>query len=146
MSIKFINYNDLDIYLKKELLDYSIFDNKELLEKYLRNIINRLINVYKVKIEGFYNVTIYIDKYYGAIIHMQREDLDYYDYFKGELEMKIILKRVEFLYLVDNILDCHKNCSIINKNGNIYIKLNSKPSKLEFMNLLEHSKIIYDVI
>ena len=144
MNLKFIDDCNFDVYLRKELLNYNFFDKKELLENYLKNIIKKLKKVYDLKIGGFYNITIYVDKYYGAVFHFEKEDLDYYDCFKESLEIQFVLKKVEFLYLVDNIMDEFKSDTIVDKNGLIYIKLNKKPTNKNFMNLIEHANIIYD--
>lgn len=145
MSIKFVDDLTLDIYIKKDMVDFKIFDKKEMIEEYFKNIVGKLKKIYKIELDGFYNVIIYVDKYYGAIFHLEKEKLDYYDYFKGELEIKIVLKKVDFLYLVDTIEYFSKE-QILSKNGNLYIKLSNDISKKDFMNLLEHSTIVYNEI
>ena len=56
-----------------------------------------------MKLDGFYYITVYIDKYYGVVIHLEKDDVEYYDYFKNQVDMRIITIDTEFLYLVDDI-------------------------------------------
>lgn len=145
MSIKFIDENIFDIYIKKDGLGNVDFNNKDNIEKYLKKLFRILKNKYFVKIEGFYNITIYIDKYYGVIFHLEKEELEYYDYFKNQVDMRIISIDTEFLYLVDDIPNELSNkIKICIINNNIYLKIKKELSNLEMMNLIENSKIIYD--
>lgn len=146
MSIKFIDENVFDIYIKKDGLGNVDFNNKDNIEKYLKKLFRILKNKYFVKIEGFYNITIYIDKYYGVIFHLEKEELEYYDYFKNQVDMRIISIDTEFLYLVDDIPNRLSNkIKICIINNNIYLKIKKELTNLEMMNLIENSKIVYEV-
>lgn len=145
MSIKFIDNLTLDIYIKKELIDNIDFNNKEDLQKYLKKLFKILKNKYNVTIEGFYNITVYIDKYYGVIFHLKKEDLDYYDYFKNQVDMRIITINTEFLYLIEDIpFNILNKVNIFIKNNMLYLKIKEDLNSLELMNLLENSKVVYE--
>ena len=145
MSIKFIDDLTMDIYVKKELIDDLDFNDKDTLEKYLKKLFKTLKNKYNITIEGFYDIDVYIDKYYGVVFHLEKEDIDYYDYFKNQVDMRIITIDTEFMYEVEDIPK-----SILNKvnvlviDDNIYIKLKEKLTKLEMMELIENSRLVYD--
>ena len=145
MNIKFTNELVLDIYIKKELIDNIDFNNKEDLQKYLKNLFKTLKNKYDVVIEGFYDITVYVDKYYGVVIHMEKDDVEYYDYFKNQVDMRIITIDTSFLYLVEDIPN-----DLINKvdvtiiDQDIYLKIKEELSKVEMMKLLEISKVVFD--
>lgn len=145
MSIKFIDNLTLDIYIKKELIDNIDFNSKDDLEKYLKKLFKTLKNKYDIVIEGFYNITVYIDKYYGVIFHLEKEDIDYYDYFKNQVDMRIITIDTEFLYLINdvpfNLLD---KINVIIKENNIYLKIKKDLTEKEMMELLEFSKVVYN--
>lgn len=145
MSIKFIDEFILDIYIKKELIDNIDFNKKDHLEKYLKKLFKTLKNKYEIVIEGFYDITVYVDKYYGVVFHLEKEQLEYYDYFKNQVDMRIITIDTEFLYLVDDIpqdlLD-KVNLNII--ENDIYLKIKKELTKLEMMELIENSIIVYD--
>ena len=72
MSIKFISDLIFDIYIKKCFIDNIDFSIKEDIEKYLKKLFKTLSKKYNLKIEGFYNITVYIDKYYGIILHLEK--------------------------------------------------------------------------
>jgi len=146
MSIKFIDNLILDIYIKRELVSNIDFNNKDDLEKYLKKLFKTLKNKYEVMIEGFYDITVYIDKFYGVIFHLEKEDIDYYDYFKNQVDMRLITKDTEFMYLVDDIPEYLINkVNVCVKGDNIYLKLKEKLTNLEMMKLIENSKLVYNV-
>lgn len=145
MNIKFINELILDIYIKRELIDNIDFNNKNDLEKYLKKLFKILKNKYDIIIEGFYDITVYIDKYYGVVIHMEKDDIEYYDYYKNQVDMRIINIDTNFLYLVDDIPKYLLNkADVIIIDNQIYLKLKEELSKLEMMKLLEISKVVFD--
>ncbi|MBQ9071807.1 MAG: hypothetical protein IJY25_01440 [Bacilli bacterium] len=145
MNIKFIDDFTLDIYIKKELIYNIDFNSKEDLEKYLKKLFKTLKNKYEVVIEGFYDITVYIDKYYGVVFHLEKEDIEYYDYYKNQVDMRLITVDIEFLYKIDdipfNLLD---KVNILTKDNNIYLKIKKELTKLEMMELIENSKVVYE--
>jgi len=147
LSIKFINSLVFDIYLKKEILDDVNFKDKDIMEKYLKNLFKKIKEKYDITIEGFYDIDIYIDKYYGVILHLEKEDLDYYECFRNQVDMRITLQNINFLYLVEDIpKDILNKVKIEVKNNNIYLKIIKPLNNLEMMKLLENSKIVYGVV
>ena len=145
MNIKFTNELILDIYIKRELIDNIDFNNKSDLEKYLKKLFKILKNKYDIVIEGFYDITVYIDKYYGVVIHMEKDDVEYYDYFKNQVDMRIITIDTDFLYLVDDIPQNLLNkVDVIIIDKNIYLKIKENLSKVEMMKLLEISRVVYE--
>lgn len=143
MNIKFTNELILDIYIKKELIDNIDFNNKNDLEKYLKKLFKILKNKYNVLIEGFYDITVYVDKYYGVVIHMEKDDVEYYDYFKNQVDMRIITIDTDFLYLVEDIPEYLLNkVDVIIIENEIYLKLRQELTKVEMMKLLEISKVV----
>ena len=146
MNIKFIDDLTLDIYIKKELIDDVDFNNKEILEKYLKKLFKTLKNKYDIEIQGFYDITVYCDKYYGVIFHLEKDDIEYYDYYKNQVDMRIMTIDTEFLYLVDDIpFNLLNKVDIFIKNNNIYLKIKEELNKLEIMKLLEISKVVYNL-
>ena len=145
MSVKFFDNLTLDIYVKKEFIKNVDLKKEEDLEKYLKKLFKTLKNKYNIIIEGFYDITVYIDKYYGVVLHLEKEDIDYYDYFKNQVDMRISTINTCFLYLVEDIPS-----SLINKveickiDDNIYLKIKKELTNIEMMKLLESSTISYN--
>ena len=145
MNIKFIDELILDIYIKRELIDNIDFNNKTDLEKYLKKLFKILKNKYDIVIEGFYDINVYIDKYYGVIFHLEKDDIEYYDYYKNQVDMRIITIDTEFLYLVEDIpFNLLNKINITIKDNKIYLKLKQDLNKLEMMELLEISRVVYE--
>lgn len=145
MSIHFIDELILDIYIKKELVCDINFNNKDNLEGYLKKLFKILKNKYDIKIEGFYEITVYLDKFYGVVLHLEKDDLDYYDYFKNQVDMRIVTVDTNFMYLVDDIpKDILSKVKVYIEDNNIYLKLKDELTDLEMMELLENSELVYD--
>ena len=145
MSIKFISDLIFDIYIKKELISDINFKDKNDLEIYLKKLFKILKEKYNIEIFGFYDITVYIDKYYGVIFHLVKEELDYYDYFKNQVDMKLIIKETELLYEVYDIpTHLYNKIKVCIKNDNIYLKIIKDLTNVEMMNLVENSRIVYE--
>lgn len=145
MSIKFIDEYTFDIYVKNIMLKNIDFDNKSDLEKYLKNMFIVLNDKYNIHIEGFYEICVYIDKHYGAIFHLEKENYDYYDYYKNQVDMRITKNNKDFLYVVEDIPKCLLNkVNVLIKNNKIYLKIKKCLSNYEMMLLSENSEIIYE--
>ena len=75
MKIKFIDNLTFNVYIRKEEIKNINVKSKKEIETYLKTIINKLRNIYYLNIEGFYNIKIYIDNYYGIIINFNKENV-----------------------------------------------------------------------
>ena len=145
MSIKFTDDLTFDIYVKKQVIEDVDFNDRESLEKYLKKLFKTLKNKYNITVEGFYDITVYIDKYYGVIFHLEKEDLDYYDFYKNQVDMRIITIDTEFMYKVDDIpLNLLDKINVFAINNEIYIKIKDDLTNLEMMELVENSRLVFD--
>ena len=144
MSIKFTSDSIFDIYVKKYLVENVNFSIKADIEKYLKKLFKTLSNKYNIIIEGFYDITVYIDKFYGIVLHLEKEKLEYYEYYKNQVDMRLITIEKDFLYEVDDIpFNILNKVKLSTHNSNIYLTIKENLSDLEMINLLEHSKIVY---
>ena len=145
MNIKFIDDLTFNVYVKKEKLKKINIKNKSELEKYIKEIIEVLKNIYNIKVEGFYDVNVYIDKHYGIILNFNKEKLEYYDYFNG-IEINVSIKEVSFLYKVSDIpFNLLNKLEIKRLNNSIYLKIIKELNQKEFMNLIEHTEKIIKI-
>ena len=125
-----------------------VFLNKQInfkqinLEKYFKKLFIKFKEDYHIELNGYYSINIYIDKFYGSVIEIENEDLDYYNYF-NQIDMEVKLNDNVFLYEIDYE---YLNKSIIN-NSNIYKlkdKLYIQVKDNNILNkILEYSNIIY---
>ncbi len=131
----------LIIYLYSNIEDVN-FKDEICIEKFLKKLFIKLYNYYDLKIEGCYDVDLFLDNYYGVVLVLRKEELEYY-YYK-EVDMKIRINYRNFLYLVDNC-DFDKNkFNFIIYLHNIYLMPKKKLDDVELARLMEFSKIIYD--
>lgn len=145
MKIDKIDDNQLVIYLQINKIYDIDFKDSNKLEKFLRKLFLRLNDYYNIKIKGYYNVDVYRDKIYGIVLAINKEDLEYYDFLDNQVDMRIILHQVKFLYEVDDIFDIEiKNYYIYKYLNNIYLMPKNKLNKKELAKLLEKSVIVYD--
>lgn len=135
--------NLLIIYLKNKLVSGIDFTNKTELEKYFKELFIKLKEYYNIKINGYYNINVYIDKYYGIVLELEKEELDYYNYFNNQVDMHIITENIDFLYLIEDyfITDYLLDYTLFLYKSNYYILAN-KDTNINY--LLENSKIIYN--
>lgn len=143
MKIDFIN-NTYIVYLNKyNIIDFD-FNNTNILEDNLRNLLMRLKKYYKLDIRGYYNIDIYIDNYYGVILEIS-EDENYYDYFSDTVSIRMKKNKTIFKYEVEDTsyisIDKFKISNIKDK---ICLEIIDTLDEKEYLELMEASKIIYD--
>ena len=82
--------------------------------------------------------------HYGIILHFEKEELEYYEYYKNQVDMRLVTVDTDFMYEVDDIpMNISNKVKVYTKNGNLCLILKEKLTNYEMMNLLECSKIIY---
>ena len=132
--------NNIIVYLRKNVLKNLDFNNLEMLENYFRELVIKMKNIYNIKIEGFYNIKVYIDNIYGAIIDIEPENIDYC--LVNEIEMRISLFHEKFLYEIDDLYQI-PNTKIIKNGLKYYLNVNNNIEYKNYLEVLENSKIIY---
>ena len=147
MKVEVIS-NGYIVYLNQfNLIDID-FKNMDILEDSFKKLLKKLNNYYHIDINGYYNINVYIDSYYGAILQIEKESLDYYDYFESDtIAMRIKKIDADFLYEVEDFLfakDFLNKFKLITKNNHIYLKIIDDLSYKEYLLLTEMSKIVYD--
>lgn len=145
MKIEFKD-NTYIVYLNKYNIIDMDFSNTKALERVLKSLLLRLKKHYKIDMKGYYNIIVYLDDYYGAVLKIE-EDNDYYDYFDDTIAIRIKKVKSKFLYevddisYIDNYIDKFK---INNRDNKIYLTIINELNSYEYLNLLETSRIIYD--
>lgn len=148
MKLNIIDENNIIIFLSKLYTKDSIKFDKENLEIYFKKIFKKLQNNFDIKINGYYNINVYVNKDYGIVMEIFKEELDYYNYFDDDIEMQIkIYENSKFLYSFDDIFEIKKGIGKIYKyNDKYYLELEKKLSKYEYAKILEFSSLIYNDI
>ena len=145
--MKLIIDENIVVFLDKVYLQSLDLTDKNQIEKKLIKIINKIQNKHHIDLNGYYNVFIYKDNNYGFIIDMQKEEIEYLDYFNNQLELNIEVIEDSFLYKINDIFLLNKSFLkkfIIYKNKDtIYLKAKDSLNDLELGTILENGKIIY---
>lgn len=145
VKLDIIDEDELVIYLKKYKVYNIDFSDEKKLEDILKKLFNRLNEYYDIKIQGYYNIDIYIDKNYGGVLKLNKEELEYYDYFDNQVDMKIIINKTPFMYQVEDFFDIDlKKYNVYKYLNNIYLLPKKRLSNIELAKLMENSVVIYD--
>lgn len=144
-----IQDNKIILFIKKHHLEKIDFNNKKDLEKYFRKLFSILKENYDIKLNGYYTIDVYRDNYYGAVIELEKEDLEYYDYFDNQIDMRINNHgNVKILYLIEDYFDLDeeilKKSKIYLYKKHLYLDLINNLNNRLYAKLLEHSKLIYN--
>ncbi len=134
-----IEDDNIILFLNKYItlgVDYS---DSKVLENHLKKIFIKLNDYYDIKIKGYYDVAIYIDKNYGVVIELIKDE---YDNYFDSVDMRIMTHNVNLLYKIDDI-NKYKDYKIYLYKDDFYLELNGNINDIEMGILLEHSKIIY---
>ena len=102
MHIEVIDNLNMIIYLSN--IHCKLESNKkEDLQKCFKDLFIKLKDYYNININGFYNIKVFKDNYYGLVLELEKEDIDYMDYFDGQVDMNITFENNgSFLYEVDD--------------------------------------------
>lgn len=146
--MKLVVDNNITIYLGKFHFKAININDTNNIEKQVKKILNTLKKTYNLELNGYYETVLYLDENYGLIIKMQKDDLDYLDYFVTALEINIKVKKTSFLYKVEDILNLNKNILkkfiIYKYKKNIYLSAKEKLTTADMGIILENSKVIFD--
>lgn len=119
------------------------FTNKSKVEQYFRGLFLKLKKYYGIELSGYYNIEVYYDKVYGAIIQLEKEELDYYPSFDETLDMRIsIISDQSILYKIEEYTREFKGKWYFYKDQ-YYLKIEKPVEKKKMGNLLEMSIPVY---
>ena len=143
--MKLITNGDMIIlYLNKMYIRSLDFTDKEATEKYMKRLLTKISNKYDIEIDGYYVVNLYVDMNYGVVIEIQKEELEYLDYFSNQIEINTKVVEGSFLYNIDNFDDSLLKKFIIYKiKYKLYLRVKENISDLEMGKVLERAEIIY---
>lgn len=140
-----LDNNHLTIFLNNLYLKDKNLNDKNEVEVFLGKLIKKIKFYYDLTLEGFINVWLYLDKNYGAVVKIEKEDIEYFDYFNGALDMNIKVMETNFLYEMEELFpkDFLNKFILYKYRDKFYLKPKEKLNDREMSILLENSKIIY---
>lgn len=148
MKVLFDDEYHMVIFLFRDCVSNIDFTSKEDLEGYFKKLFPKLNEYYDVQLDGFLDITIYMDSYYGAIIEIEKDSLDYPYATLNEVEMSIhIVKNSFVLYEIDDpflfLIDFLKKQKLYCYRNHYYLYLQDEVDDQSFYSLLEQCHIIY---
>lgn len=118
-----MNENEIIVFLTKETIKNINFYDKEELEIYFKELFIKMKEKYSIDFKSFYDINVYLNNYYGAVIHIQEVMIDYF--FENQIDMKInVISDCLFLFKINNYYDLkdYKN-KIYQYKNNFYIDI-----------------------
>lgn len=148
MKIIMDGASDIVVFLNHYQMKKFDFQNREQLEEYLKEIFLKLKHDHQISIAGYYQIGVYLDPYYGTILNIEKEELEYFDYYDNQIDMRITIyhdciflyELFDYLQLSPTIL---KKGRLYRFQDQLYFKLNEVLTEIELGNLLEHSILHY---
>lgn len=145
MKLEYYNINDFIIYLNNDYIKKYNLKLEENAQDNFKKLLNKLKSIYNLELYGYYKINVYINKYYGIIIELFKEDDEYIKIFGDSLDLKILFKNDAKVYY--EIEEYNKynldKYNIYYYNNKFYIEIIYNNNIKEYLNLLESSKIIY---
>ena len=120
-------------------LSKNIF-NIEDIEDELKNIFNKLFFYYDINVKGYYDIYLYKDNNYGAILECFKDD---YVSLEDFIDVKLIIKGNCILYEVEDIPNFNFKYNVYAYNNKFYLEILDNISSKEESIVLENSNIVY---
>lgn len=136
-----VNGDNIIVFLSKKRLKEDSFEDEEV-KDFLKKIILKLKNYYLLELCGYYNVIVHLDRNYGAILEFEKENLEYFDYYEGQIDLNVKVNYEKFLYEVDDYNYFDNKYKFYKNKDKFYLTLDNI-SEIELGQILEYSKIIY---
>lgn len=148
MKIEYIDDNNFYIYLNKYYVSDLDIENKACVEQYFKKMFLSLKNNHHLDIYGYYNIRVYVNKQYGIIIDVFKLSNDYFKMSGSKVDMKIMIDSDnKFLYEIDDYFFAKENIEYVQniyvKDGKYYIELCDDVDEKFYLQLIEHSNIIF---
>lgn len=124
-------------YLNKDYIKNVDFKIRKQVEDCFRNVFTKIKKIIDKDINGFFDIKVYLNDNYGAILIIKKEEIEYYDYFSNQIDMQI---EIEF----DSVVLLEFNDFYIIKNNNVYLYNNKYYIKyVDDINYVEFSKVVF---
>ena len=148
MHVDVLTEDEFIVFLNNQRIVNIDFTDHDDLEEKFKKIFITLKQKYGMSINGYYNVKLYRNEFYGIILDIKVDDMDYLDYrdfFDNQVEMNIEILDTEILYEIDDFffLENLKNVDLYSYHNKIYLSLKDKLDDNDFFKLIEFSKLVY---
>ena len=133
--------------LNKIYLNQIDFEDKEKLEIYFHKLLKTLKEFYKININGYYEINVYVDNNYGVILELKKEEIEYFSYYEDEVDMQLIVHNTVFLYEIEDYFWIEKELKnkilLYKYNKKIYMVINHNVDDILLGKIIENSNLKY---
>lgn len=113
--------NKFIVFLNKRNTSSIDFSNSDKLESYFKDLFFKLSDDLGIDIGGRYDIDVFIDKFYGAIVSIIRDD-DYFEYC-DIVDMNISISRFSnFVYKVSDVYRNYCSCNVYLYDDSLYLE------------------------
>lgn len=148
MKIERLSEDNFIVFLNNLYINNHKLQLNANFEECFKLLFKTLSNSYNIDISGYYDIKIYCDKLYGYILNIKREDLDFYDYYDEQIDMKISINEDQkFLFKLKDTSVLNKiileYCYLFKDEKHVYILPKKTINQQLLGNIIENSEIIY---
>ncbi len=137
--MKFDIYDDKYlVFLNRDFIKDIDFKIKNQVEECFRKVFTKMKNRTENDLSGFFNIKVYLNNDFGAILIIDKENSEYYDYYSLQIDMQIEIEYDALILLEFNeLFDIKNNIdNIYFYKDKYYIKYNNDINYLEFSNII----------
>ena len=102
---------------------------------------------YKININGYYEINVYVDNNYGVILELKKEEIEYFSYYEDEVDMQLIVHNTVFLYEIEDYFWIEKELKnkilLYKYNKKIYMVINHNIDDILLGKIIENSNLKY---
>lgn len=126
------------VFLNKEKISNIDFKIKKQVESCFRDIFSMIKKRLDKDINGLFDIKVYLNDLFGAILIIEKENIEYYDYFSNQIDMQIEIEYdAPVLLEFNDIFDVTSKAKIFSFNKKYYIEY------IDDINYTEFSNVIY---
>lgn len=130
------------VYLNKDYIQEIDFKIKKQVETCFKGIFNKIRRRLNKDINGFFSIKVFLNNEFGAILLLNKEELEYYDYFANQVDMQIEIEYdAKILLEFEDILNMNITDTIVYLyNNKYYINYIKDIKYVEFANVIYGDK------
>lgn len=129
------------VFLNKEKISNIDFKIKKQVETCFRDVFSKIKKRLDKDINGLFNIKVYLNDLFGSILIIERENIEYFDYFSNQIDMQIEIEYDATVLLEFNdIFDVISKKKIFSFNKKYYIEYTDDINNIEFSNVVYGEK------
>lgn len=129
------------VFLNKQTISNIDFKIKKQVETCFRDIFSKIKKRLDKDINGLFNIKVYLNDLFGSILIIEKENIEYYDYFSNQIDMQIEIEYdAPILLEFNDIFDVILKGKVFSFNKKYYIEYTDDIKYIEFSNIIYGEK------